>query len=180
MKTKELITVLDRLDNEFETAFIKINQLALFFDEDKNHLKVSLNRQVKNGIIIRIARGLYYNPRAKNKPDNLLFNIACRLRDYRDFYLSLETVLSEEGVISQIPNRLTFISQSKSAVFYTPLGIIEFTKGNVDNILFSKDIYFDEYRGVYCANAQRAIKDAFLHKRSIDLIIEQRQKDELY
>ncbi|WP_086291048.1 type IV toxin-antitoxin system AbiEi family antitoxin [Campylobacter devanensis] len=180
MKTKELIAVLDRLDNEFKTAFIKINQLALFFDEDKNHLRVSLNRQVKNGIIIRIARGLYYNPRAKNKPNNLLFNIACRLRDYRDFYLSLESVLSEEGVISQIPNRLTFISQSKSAVFHTPFGIIEFTKGNVDNILFSKDIYFDEYRGVYCANAQRAIKDAILHKRSVDLIIEQRQKDELY
>lgn len=128
MKTKELIAVLDRLDNEFKTAFIKINQLALFFDEDKNHLRVSLNRQVKNGIIIRIARGIYYNPRAKNQPDNLLFNIACRLRDYRDFYLSLESVLSEEGVISQIPNRLTFISQSKSAVFHTPLGIIEFTK----------------------------------------------------
>jgi hypothetical protein len=103
----------------------------------KQNIRKLLETSEERFISLEIGYRLMYDQVNTN---NLLFNIACRLRDYRDFYLSLETVLSEEGVISQIPNRLTFISQSKSAVFHTPLGIIEFTKGNVDNILFRKDI----------------------------------------
>lgn len=33
---------------------------------------------------------------------------------YLTFYLSLESVLSEDGLISRLPNRLTFISRQRS------------------------------------------------------------------
>ncbi|OCS21959.1 hypothetical protein CFVI97532_07100 [Campylobacter fetus subsp. venerealis cfvi97/532] len=181
MTTKELIAVLDRLDSEFKMPFIRVKQLRIFFPNESNEVfRVSLARQVKSGVIEKICRGLYLNPRSRHIPANLLENIACLIRDRREFYLSLESVLSGNGIISQIPNRLTFISKSRSDTINTPYGIIEFSKGNVKDMIFSSDIYLDNNTGIYTATPERALKDAFLHRRSIDLIDEQRKKDEFY
>ncbi|ASM40501.1 type IV toxin-antitoxin system AbiEi family antitoxin [Campylobacter sputorum] len=178
MTIKEMINVLDRLDREFKMPFISINQLSLFFpNEDKKTLRVSLARQVKSGIIVRICRGLYCNPRSKNMPNNMLEGIACLIRDRNEFYLSLESVLSDNGIISQIPNRLTFISKSRSETFHTPYGIIEFCKGKISDIFENNEIYLDKSRGIYVAKPNRAIKDAYLHRRSVDLIHEQKKKN---
>lgn len=171
MTFKELIAVLDRMDAELKMAFIHINQLKLFFpNENAKHLSVSLNRHVKNGVIGRICRGLYFNPRSRHIPDNPIIAIACIIRDKRDFYLSLESVLSDEKLISQTPSRLTFISKNRSETFFTPYGIIEFTKGKFDlaQMLASGELKKDS-NGIYVASVQRALKDAYRHRRSIEV-----------
>ena len=175
MKTLEMLHVLDRLDQNFKIPFIRSNQLKMFFpNEDKIVFLNSLKRSVDCGVLGKVCRGLYYNPRSKHMPEERLFEVAALIRDRETFYLSLESVLSEEGMISQIPFRLTFVSKEKSQVFETPFGTIEFSKGNVGNLSKRTDVFFNEHRGIYEATSELALKDAYRHKRVIDLIKETR------
>ncbi|WP_218837156.1 hypothetical protein, partial [Helicobacter pullorum] len=82
------------------------------------------------------------------------------------------------GLISQIPNRLIFISSSRSQTFHTAYGIIEFVKTSKREF-FNKDsgIFYNENRGIFEASVDRAIKDAYRHRRSIDLLEEQWRKN---
>lgn len=178
MTRMELISVLDNIDKEFKTSLIRFKQLLLFFpNESKVSIKVSLVRHVKSGLITRVCNGLYFNHRSNFKPKYMMESIASYIRDNKTFYLSLESVLSEDGLISQLPNRLTFISRQRSQIFNTPLGIIEFVKTNSKKPFNENEIIFNEKRGILEATPKRALKDAYLHRRSINLIEEQRRKD---
>lgn len=182
MDTKALLKRLDFADKKLGRSMFHINELRLLFkDESKESIALALNRHVKAGLITRMCRSIYYNHLCANKPANVLFDFAKKLRDYRDFYLSLEYVLSEEGIISQIPFRYTFISKSRSEVFDTPFGVLEFTKGkyDFDELVIDKEIYLSS-EGIYVATGERAKKDAYRHKRAVDLIIEQEEKDRYY
>ena len=64
---------------------------------------VLLGRAVKNGSLERVCRGYYIYQKTAYPKDLLLFHLAARLRVNYFCYLSLETVLSENGIISQIP-----------------------------------------------------------------------------
>lgn len=83
---------------------------------------------VKNGILQRVARGVYVNRMAESKKRYLVEHIACVLRRGYFNYVSLESILSEFGVISQIMiSRITIMTTGPSGIFKTPYGIIEFT-----------------------------------------------------
>ncbi len=53
--------------------------------------------------------------------------IAPIIRPAERFYLSLETLLFEVCYISQMPNRLTFMTTGRSQIFNTPYGILKFS-----------------------------------------------------
>ncbi|MBX7491254.1 hypothetical protein K4G58_07205 [Helicobacter sp. Faydin-H64] len=168
--------MLDFFDSLGIWAF-RLNNIRMYFkDENEKSLQVALNRHIKNDIIQKCSRGVYINKRAK-KPLFCLESLAGILRDNATFYLSLESLLSELGLISQFPNRLTFISQGRSGVFNTPYGIIEFVHSAIDAKEFLRDCFFDEKRKIYIASQNRAIKDIYKHNRSIDLYEEQLKKD---
>ncbi|RDU61493.1 type IV toxin-antitoxin system AbiEi family antitoxin [Helicobacter sp. MIT 14-3879] len=173
MTQLEMIKMLDFLESNsvwtFDISFV----CAYFKTSHRQNIKIVLSRFVKNGLIERIARNLYANPRAKSRPYYILEHIASTLRHKTTTYLSLESVLSEEGLISQMPNRLIFISKNRSQIFRTPYGIIEFvyTKTKLEDL--HKDCYYDKKRGIYIANTQKAISDIYRHNRSIDLYEEQ-------
>lgn len=176
MTQGKILAMLDYFDGLGLWAF-KLNAIKMYFkNEDERSLRVALNRHTKNGIITQCSRGVYANPRGK-RPLYYLEYLAGILRDNSTFYLSLETLLSEYGLISQIPNRLTFISQGRSQTFKTPYGIIEFVHSSRNANDFLKNCTFDKERRVYVANEQRAIDDIYRHNRSIDLYEEQLQKD---
>lgn len=172
----QFIKMLDFLEANSMWIF-DINFVCFYFKTShKQNVKIALNRFTKKGLIERLARGLYANIRTNSRPRYPLEQIASTLRHKTTIYLSLESVLSEEGLISQIPNRLTFISKNRTQTFKTPYGIIEFvyTKTSLEN--FHKDCYYDKERGVYVANKQKAIDDIYRHNRSIDLYEEQLRK----
>lgn len=176
MTQRELLKMLDDFDKMEIWAF-KLQKIRMYFSkENEKSIQVALNRHTKNGIITQCARGIYANPRGK-KPLFYLEALAGVIRDNATFYLSLETLLSELGLISQIPNRMTFISNDRSQTFFTPYGIIEFIHStrNVKNFL--SNCFFDKDRNIYIANKQQAIDDIYRHNRSIDLYEEQLTKD---
>ena len=75
----------------------------------------------------------------------ILYNTASKLRSDYFNYLSLESVLSEAGIISQVPmSWLSFMSTGRSSIIKCGnYGTIEFvhTKKKIES--FIEDIYYD-------------------------------------
>ncbi len=100
----------------------------LFPDERDKAMEKSLQRMVAEGVLTRAARGLYVNPAASTRNRWIAEEIARALRPDALCYVSLESMLSEYGAISQIPvDRLTVMTTGRRGVHATPFGTIEFT-----------------------------------------------------
>ncbi|MDR2080676.1 MAG: hypothetical protein LBP54_02160 [Campylobacteraceae bacterium] len=170
MTRTELLKMLDYLDNKDVWCF-DVNMFNLFFpDENKQVRNVSLKRHTKSGIIINVCRGFYANPRARSKPNFALPKLAHILRAREVFYLSYEAALSDYGIISQMPNRLTFATTGRSGEYDTPYGILEFTHSSRNPATFLENCIYDEDYGLYYANPRKAVRDALRANRNIGLI----------
>lgn len=174
MTQTELLKTLDYWDKKGIWVFRVQDFYLLFFSENPQIIKIALSRYVKNGIIERICKGVYANPRAlsKERVNDRLAYISNYIRDKGLSYLSLESVLGENNIISQIPFRYTFVSTLKGAEFHTPYGTVEYTKTtrNIKNL--HKNCFYDKNREIWVANTEQAINDAYAFNRAVDLIEE--------
>jgi predicted transcriptional regulator of viral defense system len=101
----------------------------IFAEDSKRTLHASLSRLVKQNILERVGKGVYLYALSHQKkgPDTLEL-IAKTLRRGEYNYVSLESALSEYGVISQIPmDRLTVMTTGRKGEYKTRYGTIEFT-----------------------------------------------------
>ncbi|RJT27616.1 hypothetical protein D6029_01455 [Buttiauxella izardii] len=90
-------------------------------------MKASIKRLVGSGILTRAAYGVYVYNRA-TQDSYILEHIVKTLRRGEYSYVSLESALSQYGVISQIPiDRLTAMTTGRSGEYKTPWGVIELT-----------------------------------------------------
>jgi hypothetical protein len=126
----------------------------------------------KSGVIQRLCRGIYLNPRVSHPGGLVLFHAAGKLRADFFNYVSLETVLSEAGVISQIPlDWITLMSSGRSSIINCrQFGTIEFvhTKKRPGD-LAGRLIYDTRYR-LWKACVELAVSDLRATGRSADLI----------
>lgn len=98
------------------------------FGRNERALPAGLQRLTKTGILTRAAKGVYVFTSSRHKGSDTLEQIAKALRRGEHNYVSLESALSEYGVISQIPiDRLTVVTTGRKGEFKTPFGVIEFT-----------------------------------------------------
>lgn len=135
------MTAIHRL-NEFDKAgryVFALRDLAkIFYEDSPRTLKAGVGRLVADGILSRAARGVYVLNNARSQDAYTLERIIQTLRRGEYNYLSLESALSEYGVISQIPlGRITVMTTGRSDEIKTPYGVIEFThtKRSVEQIL---------------------------------------------
>lgn len=138
MKTLEAIQILRIFDEKGKYVFIKHDMTKLFPHDNPKALDEGLNRLVKTGMIKRACRGVYVNDHARCFDSYVIEHIAKALRRNAYNYVSLESVLSEYGVISQIPlDLLTVMTTGRKGIYKTLYGVIEFThtKRSVTNIL---------------------------------------------
>jgi len=176
MDTKSLLQMMNEFDRLGHWCFTIANIRMYFCEESKHTTLISLSRHVKRGILVRITKGLYANPRSTCRPLHALESIARHLRDVGTFYLSLEKAASEYSLISQVPNRLTFVSAKKSRILYTPYGIIEFTKVK-DSDSLMRDCVFDRSRQIWIASEKKVIDDLYKYNRAVDLYEEEQEKE---
>jgi predicted transcriptional regulator of viral defense system len=128
MKTKELAQKLAALDRWGVYVFARRDIEKMFPKESGKAMDKSLQRMAADGVLLRVAKGFYVNPIAKSKNRWIAEEIAKALRPGCMSYVSLESILSEYGVISQIMiGRLTVMTTGRSGIVETPYGIIEFT-----------------------------------------------------
>jgi hypothetical protein len=124
----ELIRKLAELDRNGIYLLAKRDIEKIFPEEKEKALDQSLRRMVADGLLLRVTRGLYLNPAASNKSPWVIEDIAKTLRPGNLSYTSLESSLSEYGLISQVPlSRITVMTTGVKGVHETPFGTIEFT-----------------------------------------------------
>jgi len=132
----------------FNKSYFSIFDLEKILGLKKNSLYVTLNRLVKNGVLIRLKRGVY-QPEFK-EPE--LEKTAGEL--YYPSYLSFESALSRYGILSQIPYALIFATTKKSKKIYLMGTEIEYRQ-------LKKDYFFGYIlnNGVYIAEPEKALLD---------------------
>lgn len=106
-----------------------LSDLRKLFPEDSpKAFSEGIARLVSAGLIERVCRGVYVNRYAKQPDGDLIEHIAKALRRGEFNYVSLESMLSQYGAISQIPiDRLTVMTTGREGEYHTPYGTIEFT-----------------------------------------------------
>ncbi|NOX25382.1 MAG: hypothetical protein GXP59_04595 [Deltaproteobacteria bacterium] len=170
---KILTQTLARFADDEHYLFSFADLKAALPDHSRSAFKALMFRAVKDGLLKRVCRGLYLYPGANYAGGLELFHAAAKLRAGAFNYISLETALSDAGVISQIPiNWITLMSSGRSNIVDChEYGHIEFihTKKRPTNL--SQDISYDPISHLWRASVDLAIRDMRSTKRStMDLI----------
>jgi len=168
MRRAALSKRLIEADRKSIWAFTPATFGALLGEVEPNYLKLMMKRLTDQGVLIRATRGLYVNPQARSLPADVRRGLIRFLRPRELSYVSLESKLSEAGVISQLTNSLTCMTTGSPGTFETPWGIIEFTHTDRDI-----DPEADVYRrddGTLEATVARAVRDLRRVARNVDLV----------
>ncbi len=134
--------------------------------------KTLLSRAVKEGYLVHFCRGLYlYEPVAPTS-GLLLFHAAARIRANSFNYISLETVLSDAGVISQIPiNTVSIMSSGRSNIISCGrFGRIDFVHTQQSANELIEQVLYDARCKLWRAKVPLALRDMRATHRNLDLI----------
>jgi len=141
-------------------------------DLSDSAFKTLLSRATTEGYLTRVCRGLYLYEKVAPQDGLLLFHAAVLMRANDFNYISLETVLSEAGVISQIPlNWISIMSSARSNIISCgKFGTIEFihTLQKPTNLI--GELSYDKNCGLWRANVSLALRDMKVTRRNCDLI----------
>lgn len=142
---------------------------------DCGQLPVLLSRATKAGLLKRVCRGIYFYPVPEYPTGNLLFHAAARLRAGEFNYISLETVLSDAGVISQLPmNWISLMTSGRSHVVDCgDYGNIEFVHTAQLPEDIGGELSYDAERHLWRASVRQAMRDMKATRRSMELVDEE-------
>lgn len=148
------------------------NLRALCPDLSNTAFKTLLSRAVNAKYLTRMCRGLYVYKKAIPSNGLLLFHAAALLRANEFNYISLETVLSDVGIISQIPiNWISVMSSGRSNIVSCgEFGTIEFIHTNQKSVDIMEQLIYDANSRLWRASVTLALRDMKVTRRNCDLI----------
>lgn len=170
MDTKTAISFLNFLTDN-QVPFFRLGDLRMWTrgKESYDVLRKSMKRHCETGLFFRIWKDVCTN--GLNNPYKrypfLHYALANVLRPKCFNWESLESRLSQLGVISQVPNRLTFMTTGKSGVEETSIGIFEFSHSPPKRL---PDVRLFEETGILHATAEQAWKDLKFVGRNTGLV----------
>ena len=127
MQTAAAIVRLADWDRRGRYVYHK-RDLGKIFDEAPNTLSQTLKRLRAQGVLVRAAQGVYVYALSPRVGAETIQDVALTLRRGEYVFESLESALSQWGVISQAPvDRITLMTTGSKGTFHTPYGVIEFT-----------------------------------------------------
>ena len=133
---------------------------------------VLLSRATKAGILRRVCRGIYLYPRTNYPRGRILFHAAALLRASAFNYVSLETALSDAGILSQIPmDCITLMSSGRTnQVACGEYGRIEFihTARRPDDL--AGQLAYDGDCRLWRASPSLALRDMRATRRDLSLV----------
>ena len=141
-------------------------------NHSRSALLVVLSRAVKRGLLQRVCRGLYLYPVANPHDGLLLYHAAARLRAGDFNYLSLESALSDAGVISQMPiDWITLMSSGRNRIVDCGrFGHIEYIHTRRTPARLVEQLQWDGRIHLWRASVALSLKDLKHTQRSEDLI----------
>ena len=141
---KYLTHILSCLAGSEHYLFMLPDLRALLPQHSDGAFKTLLSRANACGLLVRLCRGVYLYPAVVYPKGLILYHVAALLRAGDLNYISLETALSNAGVISQIPfNWITLMTTGRSnTVSCGTFGTIEFIQNNrTGTLLLSNSLY---------------------------------------
>lgn len=169
---KQLAAVLESLASPENYLFSLRDLGGVRSGQSMAALKALIGRAEKNGLLKRVCRGLYLYPKTDYPAGLVLYHAAARLRAHDFNYLSLESALSDAGVISQIPlNWITLMSSGRSYIFDCgSFGHIEFvhTKKIPDQV--AEQLTYDSRCHLWRASVELALSDMVQTRRNMDIV----------
>lgn len=167
-----LLRKLAQMASDERYLFTSDDLRALVPDVSDGAYKTLLSRIACEGHLTRVCRGLYVFESAAPSSGLMLFHAAARLRAMHLNYISLESALSECGVISQIPiNWITLMSSGRSnTISCGRWGTIEFvhTRQKAQDLV--GQLHYDARCRLWRATPQQALRDMKVAKRNMDLV----------
>ena len=148
-----------------------------------SNLNMILSRCVSHVIFDRVCKGIYSFNKAKAEKSRVLYKTATKLRAGCMNYISLETVLCENSIISQqMPSYLTVMTTGRSGTINCGnFGTIEFVHTAKDFTKISENLFIDSKAKMLKANPIQAYTDIVDAKRTtLDLINKTEMKELFY
>jgi len=169
---KQLAQFLAQTANPEQYLFALRDLSAVIPGQSPAALKTLATRAEKMGLLRRVCRGLYLYPTVQYPAGVVLFHAAARLRAQEFNYISLETALSDAGVISQIPmNWVTLMSSGRSHVVDCgSFGHIEFVHTKKSAGKVAAQLTYDARCRLWRASVALALRDMASTRRNTDLI----------
>ena len=167
-----LKTVLERLADRDHYLFATRDFVPTFPGLSEAALNALLARAARAGVLERITKGIYIYPRADYERGFELFHAAARLRADNLNYISLETALSDAGVISQLPvGWITLMSTGRShTISCGRFGTIEIVHTERTARDVAGRVVYDQRCRLWRASVGLAIEDMRRTRRSLDLV----------
>jgi hypothetical protein len=172
--TRQFLKSLREIANEQRYLFTPVDLSALLPGMGDSAFKSLLSRLVSRGELARVCRGLYRPVWIQLSHGRILYHAAARLRSGTFTYLSLESVLSEAGIISQIPMQsITLMTRGRGGdIQCGNLGRIAFTHTRQTPEQVMNNLTYDPERRLWVANLDQALRDLRQTRRNLDLIQE--------
>lgn len=169
---KKLRALLDRVADERHYLFGPRDFAPQFPELSDSALAMLLVRAVADGLLVSVCRGIYLYDRASRPQGLLLYHAASKLRAGTFNYISLESALSDAGVISQMPQQwLTVMSGGRSSIIDCGVyGTIEFIHSSRTPASLVGKVLNDERCGLWRASVDLALEDMKRCRRPLDLI----------
>jgi hypothetical protein len=170
--TRRLLLSLAKLADQQRYLFTPDDLRALLPDLSAGAYRAVLARLAQGGPLTRVCRGLYLFEPARPADGLILFHAAARLRATQFNYISLETALSDCGIISQIPiNWITLMSSGRSnQIDCGKWGTIEYVHTQQRPEALENRLEYDARCRLWRAIPEQALRDMRVAKRSMDLI----------
>lgn len=155
---------------------------SLFPGMSPNAYRAVIHRAERRGLLERVCQGVYQFTGAPDASGRILFHAAALMRARHFNYISLETVLSDAGVISQVPmGWITLVSTGRTAtVSCGRYGTIEFIHTERSMADIAGQLTYDHDCHLFRASVDLAVDDMrrFNRKATADLILPQEPTDE--
>ena len=154
--------------------------LTLLGREDSSASRMLLARAVSAGVILNPTRRIYvFSPNNRINP-NTLYRIAQKLRSGHFNYLSLESVLSQDGLISQMPmDRITVMTSGRSQIFILAgIGAVEFTHTKKSMATLAPYLSWDQDIEMFRVSPAYAVKELKRVGRNLDLVAAEDEHDQ--
>lgn len=172
MKSLDLQHRLKELEEQTQSALFSYNQAkVLFAGENEKTLYTALRRHAKNGVIEHVCKGIWLNPLSRfANNDTRLEELALLLRPDQYNYVSMETVLSQAGVISQqMFGYLTVMTTGSSKVIKATFGTLELTHTKRNLIEVSRHRIPEGHRLPW-ADLETAYRDLKRSGRNVEMV----------
>lgn len=167
----QLTEVLEHCADKTHCLFSEDDFYPLFPGITVQNLRMLLSRASKNGVLERVCKGVYLYPKAEYDSSLILFKVASKVRAGCWNYVSLETVLSECGIISQMPmGWITIMTTGRRGVIGCGrFGSVEFIHTEKQPEKTMPELHLDRTTGMFWASPELALRDMKNARRPLDL-----------